>query len=75
VKRPHTASLPTTLDWSSLPIDLPQAPRIYRSGQGTESRIASNSYERFSIALVFEKAGSIVVEVMAEEAETEPKRH
>jgi copper(I)-binding protein len=32
-----------------------------------------DAYESFAMTLVFEKAGSVVVEVMVEEAEAEPK--
>jgi copper(I)-binding protein len=34
-----------------------------------------DAYESFAMTLVFEKAGSVVVEVMVEEAEAEPKAH
>jgi copper(I)-binding protein len=34
-----------------------------------------DAYESFAMTLVFEKAGKVVVEVMVEEAETEPKAH
>jgi periplasmic copper chaperone A len=34
-----------------------------------------DAYESFAMTLVFEKAGSVVVEVMVEEAEAEPKPH
>lgn len=33
------------------------------------------AYESFAMTLVFEKAGSVVIEVMVEEAEAEPKAH
>jgi len=34
-----------------------------------------DAYESFAMTLVFEKAGSVVVEVMVEEAESQPKAH
>ena len=34
-----------------------------------------DAYESFAMTLVFEKAGSVVIEVMVEEAEAEPKAH
>jgi copper(I)-binding protein len=34
-----------------------------------------DAYETFAMTLVFEKAGSVVIEVMVEEAEAEPKPH
>jgi periplasmic copper chaperone A len=34
-----------------------------------------DAYESFAMTLVFEKAGSVVIEVMVEVAETEPKAH
>jgi periplasmic copper chaperone A len=34
-----------------------------------------DAYESFAMTLVFEKVGSVVIEVMVEEAEAEPKGH
>ena len=34
-----------------------------------------DAYESFAMTLVLEKAGSVVIEVMVEEAEAEPKPH
>lgn len=34
-----------------------------------------DAYETFAMTLVFEKAGSVVIEVMVEEAEAQPKAH
>ena len=34
-----------------------------------------DAYESFAMTLVFEKAGSVVIEVMVEEAEAQPKAH
>jgi copper(I)-binding protein len=34
-----------------------------------------DAYESFAMTLVFEKAGSVVIEVVVEEAEAEPKPH